>query len=102
RRGGQQAGERPSLAARTRGTSADRRVAKAWALGRSMADTGLRSLEPLQWTRREADAIAARLPAEQVVLALGPDASRATAMGPEVARARIIHFASHALLGVKR
>jgi CHAT domain-containing protein len=72
------------------------------ALLRSMEDTGLRSLEPLQWTRREADAIASRLPADRVVLAVGPDASRKTAMGPEVARARIVHFASHALLDVRR
>jgi len=72
------------------------------ALLRSMEDTGLRKLEPLQWTRREADAIASRLPSERVVLALGPDASRRTAMGPEVARARIVHFASHALLDVRR
>jgi CHAT domain-containing protein/tetratricopeptide (TPR) repeat protein len=78
-----------------------RGVASAGLL-RSMEDTGLRSLEPLQWTRREADAIAARLPADRVVLALGPDANRATAMGPEVARARIVHFATHALLDVKR
>src|SRR6185295_9617748 len=72
------------------------------ALLRSMEDTGLRKLEPLQWTRREADAIASRLPSDRVVLALGPDASRRTAMGPEVARARIVHFASHALLDVRR
>jgi CHAT domain-containing protein/tetratricopeptide (TPR) repeat protein len=72
------------------------------ALLRSMEDTGLRSLEPLQWTRREADAIAARLPADRVVRALGPDANRETAMGPDVARARIVHFATHALLDVKR
>jgi len=72
------------------------------ALLRSMEDTGLRTLEPLQWTRREAGAIASRLPAERVVLAVGPDASRRTAMGPQVARARIVHFASHALLDVRR
>src|SRR5262249_47005064 len=69
---------------------------------RSMHDTGLQALEPLQWTRREADAIAARLPADRVVLALGSAASRVTAMGPEVARARIVHFAPHALLDLKR
>ena len=72
------------------------------ALLRSMEDTGLRSLEPLQWTRREADAIAAHLPADRVVRALGPDANRGMAMGPDVARARIVHFATHALLDVKR
>ena len=71
-------------------------------LVRSMEDTGLRSLEPLQWTRREADAIAARLPAARVVRAIGPEASRTMAMGPDVARARIVHFATHALLDVRR
>ncbi|HEY3587629.1 MAG TPA: CHAT domain-containing tetratricopeptide repeat protein [Myxococcaceae bacterium] len=83
------------------GGLASRAVAST-ALLRSMEDTGLRSLEPLQWTRREADAIAARLPADRVVRALGPDANRVTAMGPDVARARIVHFATHALLDVKR
>jgi CHAT domain-containing protein/predicted negative regulator of RcsB-dependent stress response len=72
------------------------------ALVRSMEDTGLRALEPLPWARREASSIAARLPADRVVRAIGPDASRATAMGPEVAGASIVHFATHALLDVKR
>ena len=83
------------------GTPAGPGVASVGLL-RSMEDTGLRSLEPLQWTRREADAIAARLPPDRVIRALGPDANRATAMGPDVARARIVHFATHALLDVKR
>jgi CHAT domain-containing protein len=69
---------------------------------RSMEDTGLRALEPLRWTRREAGSIAALLPPDQVIRALGPEASREIAMGPEVARARIVHFATHALLDVKR
>ena len=34
--------------------------------------------------------------------ALGAEASRDTALGPEVARARIVHFATHALLDVRR
>ncbi|HET6984779.1 MAG TPA: CHAT domain-containing tetratricopeptide repeat protein [Myxococcaceae bacterium] len=72
------------------------------ALLRSMEDTGLRALEPLPGARREASAIAARLPADRVVRAIGPDASRATAMGPDVAGASIVHFATHALLDVKR
>jgi CHAT domain-containing protein len=83
------------------GTSRKMGVASS-ALLRSMEDTGLHALEPLQWTRREADSIAARLPASTVVRALGPEASREVAMGPDVARARIVHFATHALLDVKR
>jgi CHAT domain-containing protein len=84
------------------GTRAARSPGDSSLLLRSMQDTGLQALEPLQWTRREADAIAARLPADRVVLALGPAANRATAMGPAVARARVVHFATHALLDVKR
>ena len=84
------------------GTRAVRSAGDSSLLLRSMQDTGLRGLERLQWTRREADAIAARLPADRVVLALGPDANRVTAMGPAVARARVVHFATHALLDVKR
>ena len=84
------------------GTHAPRTPVGSSALLRSMEDTGLQTLEPLRWTRREADAIAARLPVEQVVRALGPDASRKVAMGPEVGRARIVHFATHALLDVRR
>ena len=87
----------PALGARSA-----RSVGDSSLLLRSMRDTGLQALEPLQWTRREADAIAGRLPANRVVLALGPAANRETAMGPEVARARIVHFATHALLDLKR
>ena len=87
----------PALGARATRSSGDSSI-----LLRSMRDAGLQALEPLQWTRREADAIAALLPADRVVVALGPEANRVTAMGPEVARARIVHFATHALLDVKR
>jgi CHAT domain-containing protein/Tfp pilus assembly protein PilF len=69
---------------------------------RSLEDTGLRRLEPLAATRREAQAIAAHAGASRTFSALGFEASRATALGPEVARARVVHFASHALLDPKR
>ena len=65
-------------------------------------DSGLRALGPLPGTRVEATRIAAQFPAGEVFAAFGPAANRATAMGPEVARARIVHFATHALLDVRR
>jgi CHAT domain-containing protein/Tfp pilus assembly protein PilF len=69
---------------------------------RSLEDTGLRRLEPLAATRREAQAIATHAGEARTFSALGFEASRATALGPEVARARVVHFASHALLDPKR
>ena len=71
-------------------------------LVRSLEDSGLRGLERLPGTRLEAEAIAVHASPGQVVLAMGADASRATALGPEVSRARIVHFATHALLDVRR
>jgi CHAT domain-containing protein len=72
------------------------------ALLRSLEDSGLRQLEPLPGTRLEAEAIARHFPPERVFKAYGAEASRATALGSDVARARIVHFATHALLDVRR
>jgi CHAT domain-containing protein/tetratricopeptide (TPR) repeat protein len=71
-------------------------------LARSLEDTGLRHLEPLAATRREAEAIAAHAGMGRTLAALGFEASRATALGENVARARVVHLASHALLDPKR
>jgi len=71
-------------------------------LARSLDDSGLRHLEPLPATRREAAAIAAHAPPGRVFMALGSEASRATALGEKVAHARVVHLASHALLDAKR
>ncbi len=71
-------------------------------LDRALEDVGLRRLERLPGSRREAQQIASYLPADRVMSALGADASRETALGPEVAQARIVHFATHALLDVRR
>jgi CHAT domain-containing protein len=46
-------------------------------------------------TRQEADAILRLAPAGTTLRALGFDASRATAMSPELARYGIVHFATH-------
>jgi CHAT domain-containing protein/Tfp pilus assembly protein PilF len=52
----------------------------------------------LPWTRREAQAIAAVAPPGRSLLALDFRASRATALSPELARYRIVHFATHGLI----
>ncbi len=52
----------------------------------------------LPWTRREAQAITAAVPAGQSLLALDFQASRETALSPELARYRIVHFATHGLI----
>jgi CHAT domain-containing protein len=71
-------------------------------LVRSLEDTGLRQLEPLAATRREAEAIAAHAGPGRTFTALGFQASRPTALGEDVARSRVVHLASHALLDAKR
>jgi CHAT domain-containing protein len=77
-------------------SAADRDVGNA--LVRSLQDVGLAGLERLSGSRREAQAIAALAGPGEVFSALDFEASRAAALGPEVAGARIVHFASHALL----
>jgi CHAT domain-containing protein len=71
-------------------------------LSRSAGDIGLRRergsrnyLDRLLYTRQEARAIANATPRGQVMQALDFQASRVTAMSPELARYRIIHFATH-------
>jgi CHAT domain-containing protein len=68
------------------------------ALTRSMQETGLRRLERLSASRREAQAISALAGPGGSYVALDFQASRATALGAEVSGARIVHFASHGLL----
>jgi CHAT domain-containing protein/tetratricopeptide (TPR) repeat protein len=55
----------------------------------------------LPWTRREAEAIAAVAPAGRSLLALDFRASRATALSPELAGYRIVHFATHGILDAR-
>jgi CHAT domain-containing protein/Flp pilus assembly protein TadD len=52
----------------------------------------------LPWTRREAQAIAAAVPAGRSLLALDFRASRATALSPDLAGYRIVHFATHGII----
>jgi CHAT domain-containing protein len=52
----------------------------------------------LPYARREASAIAALLPKEQVWLAVGADASRAAVMSADWRRFTTVHFAAHAIV----
>jgi CHAT domain-containing protein/Tfp pilus assembly protein PilF len=75
------------------------------------AQTALRSLSPgrgpslapsayrdrLLWTRMEAAQIMKVTPAGEGLQALDFEASRATALSPQLARYRVVHFATHAL-----
>lgn len=67
-------------------------------LVRSLEDGGIARLPRLPGSRREADAIAELAGPGGAVAALDFRASRATALGDEVSRARIVHFASHGLV----
>jgi CHAT domain-containing protein len=67
-------------------------------LRRSLDEIGLRRLERLPGTRREAEGILGFVPPERALAALGFEARRARAMDPEVGRYRILHFATHGLL----
>jgi len=55
-------------------------------------------LQRLIFSRREADEITALASAEMSFKALDFKANRATALGPDLSRYRIIHFATHGLL----
>ena len=68
------------------------------ALTRSMKETGLRKLDRLGASRKEAETIAALAGPGGSFLALDFRASRTAAMGAEVSTARVVHFASHGLL----
>jgi CHAT domain-containing protein/Tfp pilus assembly protein PilF len=71
-------------------------------LTRSVSDVGLRStagqLPRLRFTRQEARAIMAVTPRASSLIALDFHASREMATSPEVAKYRIVHFATHGLL----
>lgn len=52
-------------------------------------------IQRLPWSQREAEAIAALLPSDHVLLALGLEASRGTALSGVLSRYRVVHFATH-------
>lgn len=70
-------------------------------LRRSLSDTGVTErgrIPRLPFSRREANAISRLLPAGAAYTALDFRANREAARGPEMAEARIVHFATHGLL----
>jgi CHAT domain-containing protein len=80
--------KRPTLAPRVR---------EATLLKRS-GEIDLRKLPRLHFSEKEALAIAALVPESKLFMALGFRASRATATGGELARYRMVHFATHGLI----
>ena len=67
-------------------------------LERSAKDTGVLRFERLISSRREAETILSLAGKDAALEALDFDASRATALRPELGDYRIVHFASHSLL----
>ncbi|HZR27531.1 MAG TPA: CHAT domain-containing protein [Terriglobales bacterium] len=67
-------------------------------LDRSAQQMGINGFPRLPFTRREADAISSVAPAGDVTEDLDFDASKATALSPQLKDYRIVHFATHGLL----
>jgi CHAT domain-containing protein/tetratricopeptide (TPR) repeat protein len=65
---------------------------------RSARDVGLDRLPRLRYTRLEADAILGLVPARLALRATDFAASRDLAVSPQLARYRIVHFATHGFL----
>jgi hypothetical protein len=67
-----------------------------------MAHAAAQTPAPLPYSRVEAKAISALLPKERVWLALGADASRDNALAADWRRYTIVHFATHAVVDLRR
>jgi CHAT domain-containing protein/tetratricopeptide (TPR) repeat protein len=65
---------------------------------RSAGDLRAAHLARLRFSRAEAEALERLVPPARRVVALDFAASRATALGADVARARIVHFATHGVV----
>lgn len=65
---------------------------------RAAWESGIQSLERLPFSRREAEAIIALAPQGKSLKALDFDASLATVTSDDLARYRIVHFATHGFL----
>lgn len=70
-------------------------------LTRSIDEIGIGAIAQLPQSRDEADAIMKLVPKEERLVALGFDASRATAMNPDLSQYRIIHIATHGFANFK-
>lgn len=62
------------------------------------ADLSAEPFPPLPWAEEEARAILRLVPPDRSFAALGPDATRELALSGELARFRVVHFATHAFL----
>jgi CHAT domain-containing protein/Tfp pilus assembly protein PilF len=71
-------------------------------LERAARETGVSEFGRLRFSRQEAEAIAALAPPDGTLKAVDFAASRATATSPELARYRVLHFATHGLLNSQR
>jgi CHAT domain-containing protein/Tfp pilus assembly protein PilF len=69
---------------------------------RSTGDLGIQEFVRLRFTRNEAETIARLAPPPATLQALDFDASRETALRPDLAQYRIVHFATHSLLNNDR
>jgi CHAT domain-containing protein/tetratricopeptide (TPR) repeat protein len=95
--------DREDARIRPRTGSAADQAGDAERLTRSAADLGLAPggtlrLPRLAFTRKEAKAILAVSPAGQSMGALDFEANRSTALSPDLAQYRVVHFATHGLV----
>lgn len=65
---------------------------------RSATESGITHFTRLAFTRDEADAIAAVSGPSRSMFSVDFEASRATALGPQLANYRVVHFATHGLI----
>jgi CHAT domain-containing protein len=66
------------------------------------AAAGELSLPPLPWAEKESRSIAALVPKEDVLIALGSQASRQTIDTTDLSQYRYLHFATHGLVDAER
>ncbi|MEW5974218.1 MAG: CHAT domain-containing protein [Acidobacteriota bacterium] len=65
---------------------------------RSAEESGVSDFRRLRFSRQEADAIAALVPAQKSLRAVDFEASRVTATSPDLGRYGVVHIATHGLL----
>lgn len=76
-------------------SSGDAKTGSRSDLTRAIDDMGIGAISSLPESRTEAEVIIKLAPKGESKAALGFDASRATAMSPDLSQYRIIHFATH-------
>jgi CHAT domain-containing protein/tetratricopeptide (TPR) repeat protein len=82
-------------------SAGDPRLAKAGNRPAAKPDSLFADLPRLASSGREAEAITASAPRDQVWAALGPAASREAALSGDLRNYRVIHFATHALADIR-